>query len=83
MPDDGGARIRVSVATTFFAKHVTCYESFTFDHWRYADPILDWSAEVEDVAVRSELRSVLTSALEELPDHYRAVIILHESRAWR
>ncbi len=44
----------------------------------YANPIVDWSAEVEDQAVQTELRSVLTSALEELPDHYRAVIMLHD-----
>jgi RNA polymerase sigma-70 factor (ECF subfamily) len=45
---------------------------------RYARPIVDWSAELDDPAVRIELRRVLTSALEELPDHYRAVIILHD-----
>jgi RNA polymerase sigma-70 factor, ECF subfamily len=45
---------------------------------RHADPIVDWSAELDDPAVQTELRSVLTSALEELPDHYRAVIILHD-----
>jgi RNA polymerase sigma-70 factor (ECF subfamily) len=45
---------------------------------RYADPIVDWSAELDDPAVQTELRSVLTSALEELPHHYRAVIILHD-----
>jgi RNA polymerase sigma-70 factor, ECF subfamily len=45
---------------------------------RHAEPILDWSTEIDDPAVQSELRSVLTSALEELPDHYRAVIILHD-----
>src|SRR2546426_5955237 len=45
---------------------------------RYADSIVDWSTEVDDPAVQTELRSVLTSALEELPDHYRAVTILHD-----
>lgn len=45
---------------------------------RHAEPILDWSTEIDDPAVQRELRSVLTSALEELPDHYRAVIILHD-----
>jgi RNA polymerase sigma-70 factor (ECF subfamily) len=45
---------------------------------RYAGPIVDWSAELDDPAVQTELRSVLTSALEELPHHYRAVIILHD-----
>jgi RNA polymerase sigma-70 factor (ECF subfamily) len=44
----------------------------------HADPIVDWSTELDDPAVQNELRSVLTSALEELPDHYRAVIILHD-----
>ena len=44
---------------------------------RNADPVVDWSIELDDPAVQTELRSVLTSALEELPDHYRVVIILH------
>ena len=45
---------------------------------RHAEPILDWSSEIDDPAVQSELRNALTSALEELPDHYRAVIVLHD-----
>jgi RNA polymerase sigma-70 factor (ECF subfamily) len=45
---------------------------------RYADRIVDWSAALDDPAVQTELRSFLTSALEELPDHYRAVTILHD-----
>ena len=45
---------------------------------RHADPIVDWSAELDDPAVQTELRTVLTSALDTLPDHYRAVIILHD-----
>jgi RNA polymerase sigma factor (sigma-70 family) len=45
---------------------------------RHVEPILDWSIEIDDPAVQSELRGVLTSALEELPDHYRAVIVLHD-----
>jgi RNA polymerase sigma-70 factor (ECF subfamily) len=44
----------------------------------YADPIVDWSTELDDPAVQNELRNVLTSALEQLPDHYRPVIILHD-----
>jgi RNA polymerase sigma-70 factor, ECF subfamily len=48
---------------------------------RHAEPIVDWSSAVEDVAVQSELRTVLTSALRELPDHYRAVIVLHDIEA--
>ena len=45
---------------------------------RYADSIVDWSTELDDPAVQTELRSVLTSALEDLPDHYRAVVVLHD-----
>jgi RNA polymerase sigma-70 factor (ECF subfamily) len=48
---------------------------------RYADPIVDWSTQLDDLAVQSELRNVLTSALQDLPDHYRAVIILHDVEA--
>ena len=45
---------------------------------RYADPIVDWSTTLDDPAVQTEVRSALTLALEELPDHYRAVIVLHD-----
>jgi RNA polymerase sigma factor (sigma-70 family) len=45
---------------------------------RYADPIVDWSTELDDPAVQSELRSALTLALQDLPDHYGAVTILHD-----
>jgi RNA polymerase sigma-70 factor, ECF subfamily len=45
---------------------------------RHADPVVDWSTELDDRAVQCELRTVLTSALQELPEHYRAVIVLHD-----
>jgi RNA polymerase sigma-70 factor, ECF subfamily len=45
---------------------------------RHADSIVDWSTELDDPAVQTELRSVLISALAELPDHYRVVTILHD-----
>jgi RNA polymerase sigma-70 factor, ECF subfamily len=48
------------------------------DGGHHAEPVLDWSTEVDDPAVQSELRRVLAAALEELPGHYRAVIILHD-----
>jgi RNA polymerase sigma-70 factor (ECF subfamily) len=51
---------------------------FFHEDGRHAEPIADWSAELDDPAVQTELRSVLTSALNELPDHYRAVTILHD-----
>jgi RNA polymerase sigma-70 factor (ECF subfamily) len=51
---------------------------FFHDHGHHAAPIADWSTVIHDPAVQTELRSVLASALEELPDQYRTVIILHE-----
>jgi RNA polymerase sigma-70 factor, ECF subfamily len=48
------------------------------ENGRYADPIVDWSTELDDRAVQSELQNALTLALQELPDHYRAVTILHD-----
>src|SRR5262245_6951992 len=44
----------------------------------HADPIDDWSTRLDDPAIQRELREVLASALEELPPHYRAVIVLRE-----
>src|SRR5206468_5981045 len=45
---------------------------------RHAEPISDWSASTGDPAVQAELRAALDAALEELPAHYRAVIVLHD-----
>jgi RNA polymerase sigma-70 factor (ECF subfamily) len=44
----------------------------------HADPIEDWSTRIDDPAIQRELRDVLTAALDELPDHYRAVTVLHD-----
>lgn len=51
---------------------------FFHEDGSHADPGADWSIEIDDPAMQTELRSALTSALEELPDHYRAVITLHD-----
>ena len=45
---------------------------------RYAGPISDWSASIDDAAVQVELRATLDSAIGELPAHYRAVVVLHD-----
>ena len=45
---------------------------------RLAGPISDWSANIRDAAVQSELRAALASAIAELPAHYRAVIVLRD-----
>jgi len=44
----------------------------------HADPISDWSTRLDDPAMQRELRDVLASMLEELPPHYRAVIVLRD-----
>jgi len=49
-----------------------------FHEGRRADLISDWSAGIDDPAVQTELRSVLSSAVSELPAHYRAVMVLHD-----
>jgi len=51
---------------------------FFHEDRQHAEPITDWSASIDDPALQTELRSVLTAALGELPHHYRAVIILHD-----
>jgi len=40
--------------------------------------LTDWSSSIDDPAVQTELRAVLSSAVSELPAHYRAVIVLHD-----
>jgi len=38
----------------------------------------DWSSRLDDPAVQTELRGVLSSAVSELPAHYRAVMVLYD-----
>ena len=44
----------------------------------HTDPIQDWSTRIDDPAIQRELQDALTAALDELPDHYRAVIVMHD-----
>jgi len=48
------------------------------ENGRYAGLISDWSSDLDDPAVQTELRAVLSSAVAELPARYRAVIVLHD-----
>jgi len=48
------------------------------DDGHFADPISDWSMRLDDPAMQRELRDVLSSTLEELPPHYRTVIVLRD-----
>ena len=44
----------------------------------HAPSLQDWSARVEDPALQFELRTVLTAALDTLPEDYRAVLVLRD-----
>jgi RNA polymerase sigma-70 factor, ECF subfamily len=48
------------------------------EHGRHASLFRDWSSSVDDPAVQKQLRDVLTSAIDELPPHYRAAIVLRD-----
>ena len=41
-------------------------------------PGLDWSPRLKDPALQAELRTVLTAAIEALPEEYRTVMLLHD-----
>ena len=44
----------------------------------HAEPIGDWSGKVDEPALQTELRSVLTTAINDLPDDYRTAFVLHD-----
>jgi RNA polymerase sigma-70 factor (ECF subfamily) len=48
------------------------------DCHHHGDPSRDWSAQIDDPAIQSELRDVLASAIDELPANHRAVFVLHD-----
>src|SRR6266436_5348404 len=45
-------------------------------HGRHVAPVADWSMSVDDPARQTELRMVLSTAIDELPADYRAVVLL-------
>jgi RNA polymerase sigma-70 factor (ECF subfamily) len=45
---------------------------------RHGETIADWSSSVEDPSLRTELRIVLTAAIDELPEAYRAAVVLRD-----
>ena len=51
---------------------------FFDEQGRHAMPVADWSPRVDDPAVQSELRAALMSAIAELPDLYRTVLVLRD-----
>src|SRR5204863_231866 len=44
----------------------------------HASSMVDWSPRVDDPALQVELRTALTSAIDELPATYRAVLVLRD-----
>jgi RNA polymerase sigma-70 factor, ECF subfamily len=45
---------------------------------QHVEAAVDWSARLEDPAIADELKSVLWGAIDELPDHFRRVFLLHD-----
>lgn len=45
---------------------------------RPGEPLADWSAQVEEPAFQTELRTVLTAAINDLPVDYRLAFVLHD-----
>jgi RNA polymerase sigma-70 factor, ECF subfamily len=51
----------------------------TFDDERHhAEPVADWSGKVEEPALQAELRTVLTTAINDLPEDYRTAFLMHD-----
>ena len=44
----------------------------------HAEPVRDWSSRVEEPALQTELRTVLTNAINELPGDYRTAFVMHD-----
>jgi RNA polymerase sigma-70 factor (ECF subfamily) len=51
---------------------------FFDEHGGHVAPSADWSARVDDESLQTDLRMALTSALDELPANYRAVLVLRD-----
>jgi len=45
---------------------------------RQAAPVVDWSPRVDDPSIQVELRTALTTAIDELPAAYRVVLVLRD-----
>jgi len=48
------------------------------EHGRHVAPVTDWSMSVDDPARQTELRMVLSTAIDELPADYRAIVLLRD-----
>jgi RNA polymerase sigma-70 factor (ECF subfamily) len=48
------------------------------DHGQHIEPVGDWSTKVDEPALQTELRAVLATAVDDLPDDYRTAFVLHD-----
>ena len=48
------------------------------EHGRHVTPVVDWSMRVDDPARQIELRIMLSTAIEQLPADYRAIVLLRD-----
>ncbi len=48
------------------------------DEGRYAQPVVDWSGQLNDPALAGEVRAAIERSLSRLPEEYRVVIMLHD-----
>jgi len=48
------------------------------EHGRHVAPVADWSRSVDDPARQIELRIMLSTAIDELPADYRAIVLLRD-----
>lgn len=48
------------------------------EHRHHAGPVDDWSGKVEEPALQTELRTVLTTAINDLPADYRTAFLMHD-----
>jgi RNA polymerase sigma-70 factor, ECF subfamily len=48
------------------------------EHGHHAEPLADWSSVVHDPSMQTELRAVLSAAIDELRASYRSIIVLRD-----
>ena len=48
------------------------------EHRQHTEPVADWSGKVEEPALQTELRTVLTTAINDLPADYRTSFLMHD-----
>ncbi len=45
---------------------------------QHTEPLRDWSARTEEPALQTELRTLLTNAIDDLPGDYKTAFVLHD-----